>query len=89
MTTTEKKSRKIPSVSPDRVDQSPVNTSVGTSKEDQTAHAFVKGKELVQSFTTRLPMDVYNELRELAFKEKIKINHIILKLVRDYVREKK
>jgi hypothetical protein len=84
----EKKSNKIPSISPERVDQSPANTSVGSTKEEQVAHAFVKGKEAVQPFTVRLPVGLYGELRELAFKDKTKINHIVIRLIRDYVKSK-
>lgn len=86
---TEKKHRKIPSISPDRIDTTPADTSVGMTKEDQRAHAFVKGKEAVQPFTIRMPVNLYHELRELAFKNQEKINHIIIKLIRDYIKNEK
>ena len=79
------KKLKIPSISPDRIDRSTGNFSVGTTKEDLAAHAFVKGKDPVQSLTIRLPMPLYNEVRELAFKDKTKITHIIIRSIRDHI----
>jgi hypothetical protein len=86
----EKKHKKIPSISPDRVDQSPPNTSVGLTKEDQMAHAFVKGKEPIQRLTIRIPVGMYDDLCDVAFKNgRLKLNHIVLKLLRDYIKENK
>jgi hypothetical protein len=82
------KKSKIPSISSDRIDKSVGNTTIGNSKEDQAAHAFVKGKESTQPLTIRLPMPLYNELRELAFKDKTKLNHIVIRSVRDHIRQK-
>lgn len=86
----EKKQRKIPSISPDRVDQSPPNTAVGSTKKDQMAHAFVKGKETIQRLTIRIPVSMYDDLCDVAFKKgRLKLNHIVLKLLRDYIKENK
>lgn len=82
-----KKKNRIPSISPDRLDLSPIDASVGSKKEDKLAYDFLKGKESVQPFTIRIPVNLYQKLREIAFKKDEKINKIVIKLIESYINE--
>lgn len=81
----EKKRNKIPSISPERLDTSEGNTLIGNTREEQKAHAFLKGKEVTQPFTIRIPTNLYQDLRKTAFEKNIKINQIIISLIKDYI----
>jgi hypothetical protein len=83
------KRKKIPQISLDRLDSTNPNHVVGTNKEEKTAYAFMKGKEQVQPLTLRLPLEVYQDLREYAFKNRIKINQLVVKLVKEHLRVSK
>ena len=75
---------RIPVISPERIDTQPLNTVVGNTKEEKLAYAFLKGKEPTQPFTIRMPIVVYQELRQIAFNKNEKINQIIISLIREY-----
>lgn len=81
----EKKRNKIPSISPERLDHSNGSAVVGSSREEQKAHAFLKGKEATQPFTIRIPAAEYQDLRKIAFDKNLKINQIIIGLIKDYI----
>ena len=86
----DKKNKKIPSISIDRKDNSKPDTSIGSTKEDQLAHAFVKGREPIQRMTIRIPLDMHNDLCDIAFKKgRVKINHIVLNLIKEYIKKNK
>lgn len=86
MSKSQRKSRRIPTVSEDRITESADNTAIGTTKEEQRAHAFIKGREPTQPLTLRLPISLHQKLREVAFKSEDKITHIILRAVREHVK---
>lgn len=75
---------RIPIISPERINNEPLNTLIGSTKEEKTAYAFLKGKEQTQPFTIRIPIKVYQELRQIAFDKNEKINQIIISLIRGY-----
>jgi hypothetical protein len=79
---TNKKHGKIPTISKDRIDSTHLQTTLGASKE---FHNFVKNKGQVKSFTTRLPLPVYEKLKIKAFNNDQKINRIICQLVEEYL----
>ena len=80
------KNNKIPSISADRLDSDNIpNTTPNFTKEEQNINAFLKGKEAVQAITLRLPSNMYQQLRQVAFQKEIKINTIIVKLVSEYL----
>ena len=81
------KRRKIPKISPDRLDSSPGYKNIAT-KDDRKAQSFLKGKEEVKQFPLRMPLSLYKELRQLAFDEDVKINNILLELIKGYVKKK-
>lgn len=85
----DKKKRGIPTVSKDRMDTSPIDSSVGTNKVERTAHSFIKGKEPIQALSLRLPVSLYKELREVAYKTEDKINQIIVRAVREHLKRQK
>ena len=78
--------RKIPTVSEDRLDKSPCDTSIGNTKEDKIANVFIKGKVPLQPLTLRLPLPLYEVLREIAFKENSKMTHIILQSIEEHLK---
>ena len=79
---------KIPKISLDRVDQSPVNTAIGSSQDDKSAHAFITGKERIKSIAIRFPLSVHKGLRETSFHTNESINNIVLKAVKAYLKKK-
>ena len=85
MTENKDKRNKIPSISLERLDTSDANTIIGNTREEQKAQAFLKGKEITQPFTIRIPMGLYTDLRKLAFEKNEKINPIIINLIKVYV----
>lgn len=84
---TDKKSRKIPIISPDRLDNTPGITSVGSTKEEKRAHAFLKGNEPIQTLTVRFPVEMYETFREYAFRHRLKMNQVVVDLVKTYLAE--
>lgn len=85
MTENKDKRNKIPSISLERLDTSDANTIIGNTREEQKAQAFLKGKEITQPFTIRIPMGLYTDLRTLAFEKNEKINPIIINLIKGYI----
>ena len=80
-----KKNTHRPTISPDRLDTTPANISVGNTKEDRRARAFIKDKEPIQSLSVRLPTSMHKELRKLAFETEESLNQIIVKAIREYL----
>ena len=85
MNENKEKRNKIPSISLERLDTSSTNPIIGNTREDQKAQAFLKGKEITQPFTIRIPIGLYTDLRKRAFDKNEKINPIIINLIRDYI----
>lgn len=85
MTENKDKRNKIPSISLERLDTSDANPIIGNSREEQKAQAFLKGKEITQPFTIRIPIGLYTDLRKLAFEKNGKMNPIIINLIKDYI----
>ena len=77
------KRNKIPTISPERLDTSEHNTIVSNTKKERVAIAFVKEKEITQPFTIRIPIDEYQQIRRIAFDKDIKINQIIIGLIKE------
>jgi hypothetical protein len=80
------KRNKIPTISPERLDTSEHNTIVSNTKKERVAIAFVKEKEITQPFTIRIPIDEYQQIRRIAFDKDIKINQIIIGLIKEYIK---
>ena len=80
------KRNKIPTISPERLDTSEHNTIVNNTKKERVAIAFVKEKEITQPFTIRIPIDEYQQIRRIAFDKDIKINQIIIGLIKEYIK---
>ncbi len=70
--------RRIPTISQDRIDDSPISTSYGNKNEDIRAKSFIQGKEPVHALTLRLPVSMHRKLKEIAYKKDLKITKIIL-----------
>lgn len=83
----EYKKNRIPIVSTERLNSS-IDTSIGVTKEERLAYAFVKGKEATQPFTIRIPIDVHKKLRKIAFDQNEKINQIVVNLIKEYINSK-
>lgn len=81
-------SYKVPSITLDRLDKSECNTMIGNTSEDKKVQAFLKGKEITQQFTIRIPVPLYQELRNTAFAQNNKMNQIIIELIRQYISNK-
>ena len=78
---------KIPSITEGRLDN---NIELGlkpTSTQDKKIQAFLKGKEATQTFTTRIPKELYTQFRKTAFDKNIKMNQIVVQLIKDYLLE--
>lgn len=80
------KRNKIPTISPERLDTSEHNTIVSNTKKERVAIAFVKEKEITQPFTIRIPIAEYQQIRKIAFDKDIKINQIIIGLIKEYIK---
>ena len=80
------KRNKIPTISPERLDTSEHNTIVSNTKKERVAIAFVKEKEITQPFTIRIPIAEYQQIRRIAFDKDIKINQIIIGLIKEYIK---
>jgi hypothetical protein len=76
---------KIPTISLDRIDDSPGNTATGSAKEERQAKALIKGLEMTQAITFRLPSSLYQELREFAFTRHDKLNKIVVRALREHL----
>jgi hypothetical protein len=83
----DQKRRKIPKISPDRLDISLDNRSTPITNEEKKAQSFLKGKEVVKQFPLRMPLSLYKKLSRVAFDEDIKINRILVELIEHYVRK--
>ena len=82
-----RKSKRVPSISKDRADTASASTTVGNTKEERRAHAFIKDKELTQAITLRLPVKLHSKLKKLAFKTDTKITPIIIQAIKEYLRK--
>jgi len=80
------KRNKIPTISPERLDNSAHNVVISNTKTDRVAIAFVKEKEITQPFTIRIPIAEYQQIRRIAFDKDIKINQIIVGLIKEYIK---
>lgn len=79
------KSRRIPTISKERLDLTQGNTIVGTTKEEQRAQKFIKGLEPTHAFTLRLPVSMYEKLRTLAFESNLKMTRIVLDALKEHL----
>jgi len=81
------KKNTIPSITKDRLDNSITLNTRPTSSQEQQVYAFLKGKESVQALTTRIPKELYSQFRKIAFDNNLKMNQIIIDLIRDYIKK--
>jgi len=80
--------RKIPAITEDRLDNSSMElrlTTSASSTSEKQVYAFLKGKEATQTFTTRIPKKLYSQFRRIAFEKNIKMNQIVVQLIKNYV----
>lgn len=82
-----RKGKRVPSISKDRADTTSSSKTVGNTKEDRRAHAFIKDKEPTQAITLRLPVKLHRKLRQVAFKAETKMTPIILQAIKEYLRK--
>jgi hypothetical protein len=80
------KRSKIPTISPERLGNSEHNVVISNTKKERAAIAFVKEKEITQPFTIRIPIAEYQQIRRIAFDKDVKINQIIVGLIREYIK---
>ncbi len=80
--------KKIPSISEDRLDNNIELDLTLSSTGNKQINDFLKGRELTQPFTTRIPKDLYTQFRKIAFDRNIKMNQIVVQLIKDYVHNK-
>lgn len=85
MTKLKNKKNTIPSISQDRLNSSFTLSTKPSSSEEREVYSFLKGKEPVQSLTTRIPKEIYLRFRQIAFDKNLKMNQIIVKFIRSYV----
>lgn len=86
--TDDKKSR-IPSIPEDRLDKKSINSSVGSSAEDKKAHAFIKGRVEIKNFQVRLPVGLWEELRQVSFDTGDSLNKLCIYAVEDLIKKRK
>jgi len=89
MTNSLNKKNTIPSITKDRLDNSIISNTRPTSSKEQQVYAFLKGKESVQPLTTRIPKELYSQFRKIAFDKNLKMNQIIIDLIKDYIEQTK
>jgi hypothetical protein len=83
-----KKHKSIPKISEKRLDFSPANLKIGTSKKDIEAERFIKKRESKRVLTLRLSEKLYKDLREYAFKFETKMTHIITQALEERLKNK-
>lgn len=83
-----KKRKSIPKISEKRLDFSPANTEIGSSKKDLEAARFIKKREAKRVLTLRLSEKLYKNLREYAFRSEIKMTHIITQALEERLKNK-
>lgn len=88
MTSIKNKKNTIPSITQDRIDNNIISRLPQISTEEKKVYAFLKGKESVQSLTIRIPKKLYSDFRKKAFDQNIKMNQIIVDLIKTYMQEK-
>lgn len=59
---------------------------ISYKKEDQQRHAFVKEREPKQLITVKIPLSLYRELKEIAFKTDDKMTPIIIRAIQEYIK---
>lgn len=79
-------SRRVPTVSEGRLNEASSNSAVSYKKEDQQANAFIRRLEPTQPLTLRLPLNLHQKLREIAFKTEDKITRIVIKAVEEHIK---
>lgn len=89
MTSSLNKKNRIPSITKDRLDDTITSNARPTSSQEQQVYAFLKGKESVQPLTTRIPKELYSQFRKIAFDKNLKMNQIIIDLIKDYTKKQK
>jgi hypothetical protein len=62
------------------------NVVISNTKKERAAIAFVKEKEITQPFTIRIPIAEYQQIRRIAFDKDVKINQIIVGLIKEYIK---
>lgn len=79
------KNTKIPYITKDRLDSS-IEMRINTvSAQDKQIQSFLKGKESTQTLTTRIPRELYSKFRKISFDKNVKMNQIIVQLIKNYV----
>ncbi len=79
------KKRKPPTISPDRIDTTPPDISIGNTKEEKKAKAFIKGREPMVVFPFRIAQSNYDQLEILKFMYKKSINHYLTRALNEFL----
>jgi hypothetical protein len=87
MTKIQNKKNSIPSISQDRLDNGFSLSVKPSSAEERDVYSFLKGKEPVQTLTTRIPKALYAQFRKIAFDKNLKMNQIIVQYIQNYVKK--
>lgn len=89
MNKSKNKKNSIPSISEDRLDNNFSLNAATSSIKEKDVYSFLKGKEPVQTLTTRIPKELYSQFRKIAFDKNLKMNQIIVQFIKNYVEEEK
>lgn len=87
MNKSKNKKNSIPSISEDRLDNNFTLTAKPSSAKERDVYSFLKGKEPIQTLTTRIPKELYSRFRQIAFDKNQKMNQIIVHFIKNYVDE--
>lgn len=63
------------------------SSTLSYRKEFQRERAFIKERKPTHSLLLKLPLDLHQKLREVAFKTEDKITPIIIKAIEEYIRK--
>lgn len=81
----ENKKRRIPTVSPGRLEKTRPNNHHGTSREERKQHAFIKGREPQVVFSFRVKEADHKKLELLKFGTRRSINQLLSQAVTQYL----
>lgn len=64
-----------------------ISSTLSYRKESQRERAFIKERKPTHSLLLKLPLDLHQKLREIAFKTEDKITPIIIRAIEEYIRK--
>lgn len=63
------------------------SSTLSYRKESQRERAFIKERKPTHSLLLKLPLDLHQKLREIAFKTEDKITPLIIRAIEEYIRK--